>query len=207
MVIIKEKGATRRKFDFYKTPPEFVRAALKATLPYTYEEVMGNEPTLVLDPGCSDGVWGKEFEKLYPNSFLVGYDIREVNPHYDEFHLEDFLTARAVPEFDYVVGNPPFKYAEEFIRKGLDFLQFGGHLIFLLRLSFLESLKRGRGLFKEFPPYQVYVSERRIPFQLEEHGRGSDDTAYALFHWVKGYTGVTFLEWLDWSFDEEKKSS
>lgn len=206
MVIIKEKGVTRRDFDYYKTPREFVREALKITLPYRYKEVIGTEPILVLDPGCADGVWGSEFKKVYSTAYTVGYDIRDVNPQYNEFHKEDFLSAKVIPEFDYVIGNPPFKFAEEFVRQGLAFLKGGGYLIFILRLAFLESIKRGRGLFTESKPHSVHVSCRRIPFLLDDGIRGSDDTAYALFTWVKGYNGNTKLDWLDWSLDAKKES-
>lgn len=208
MVIIKEKGNTRKEFDLYKTPREFVREALMPIVPYKsfLNKNYALERLSVLNPGCADGVWGLEFRKLYSNVYIVGYDIRDVKPNYDEFYKQDFLTVEPRPVFDYVIGNPPFKYAEEFVRKGLAFLRHGGQLVFVLRLAFLESLKRGKGLFKEFKPFQVSVSMRRIPFLLDELNKGSDDTAYAVFYWMKDYDGETYLDWLDWSLDEKKES-
>jgi hypothetical protein len=103
--------------------------------------------------------------------------------------------------FDGVIGNPPYKFAEEFVRKSMDLLVDHGFIIFLLPLSFLESVKRGQGLFQDFPPYDVMVSMRRISFTKN---RKADNTAYAIYTWIKNTSPDTTLSWLDWNYDRSE---
>jgi hypothetical protein len=92
-----------------------------------------------------------------------------------------------------VIGNPPYREAEAFIRRGLSMLDPGGHLIYLLRLAFLEGQKRRDGLFRELPPFQAAVCSKRPSFT----GDGKTNaTAFTLLHWVRGYRGETRLSWL-----------
>lgn len=95
--------------------------------------------------------------------------------------------------YDCVIGNPPYKYAEAFVRLSLEHTVEGGYVVFLLRLAFLEGQERGAGLWKEYPPKQVAVCSQRPSFT----GDGKTDaTAYAVFVWQKGYSGSTSLTWL-----------
>src|SRR5262245_27832883 len=94
--------------------------------------------------------------------------------------------------FDLVIGNPPYKHTEQFVRHGMDMLESGGYLVFLLRLNFLEGQGRGRSFWNRYPPVKVVVSSRRVSFS----GDGkSNATAYAYFVWQQGYTGETKLAW------------
>ncbi len=105
--------------------------------------------------------------------------------------------------YDFVVGNPPYKFAETFIRNGMAVLNDGGWLVFLLRLAFLEGQARAKALWREYPPHTVAVASRRPSFT----GNGKTDaTAYACFYILKGYRGPTNLSWLDWDnglYDED----
>lgn len=93
-----------------------------------------------------------------------------------------------------MIGNPPYRLAEEAVRWGLTHLRFGGAVVMLLRLAFLEGQARGRGLWREFPPSRVRVLTRRPSFT----GNGKTDaTAYAIFEWA-GSPKATTLDWLDW---------
>jgi hypothetical protein len=94
--------------------------------------------------------------------------------------------------FDLVMGNPPYKYAEQFVRQAYRMLEPDGHLIMLLRMNFLEGIGRAHGLWRTHPLKQTVVCSRRVSFS----GDGKTNaTAYAYFIWQKGWKGDTRLLW------------
>jgi hypothetical protein len=89
-----------------------------------------------------------------------------------------------------ILGNPPFRQAQEHVEAGLDLLRDGDCLAFLLRLNFLGSKDRVR--FWRRPGLEsVQTIAPRPSFGLNKHGKpGSDGTEYALFTWRKGHRGA-----------------
>jgi len=66
----------------------------------------------------------------------------------------------------------------------------------LLKLTFLESIKRYK-FFKENPPKVVYVfCKRQKVYHANKEPTGSGLIAYAWFVWDRDYNGKTYLEWL-----------
>lgn len=184
----KDKLPKRADHDFYPTPIEFVRAAL-----FTAEI---DTPRAVLDVGAGDGVWGKAARERWPEAYIVGVEVRDVlKPDgYDWwFSPCDFLQYEqpSAGWYDMVIGNPPFKFAEPFVRNGLHLLEDDDYLLYLLPLAFLTSEGRANGLFKQHPPLKVVVSAQRISFT----GRNNPDL-HALYLWRKGYQGETTLDWM-----------
>ena len=100
----------------------------------------------------------------------------------------------SVARIDWFVGNPPYNAAEEHVRHALGLAERG--CAFLLRLAFLESIKR-RQFWEEYPPSEVYVLDKRPSFT--EDGK-SDSAAYAWFVWHtdRPHQGAR-LDWLRWS--------
>src|SRR5579859_63782 len=182
--------AARAAFDHYPTPPWVctVGVQLLASL--------GVDPRArVLDPGAGSGAWGQAARAQWPQASICGVDVRslDVPPAYDTWRAADFLTFSDRP-YHLVIGNPPYYQAEEFVRHSLRLLAPGGHLLFLLRLAFLESHRRAVGLHREFPPKIVGVLASRISFT---HDGRSDDTPYALYCWQPDAApGQTELRWL-----------
>lgn len=191
----------REKNDFYPTPVELVRESLNLLdTKYPYSGAY-----FVLDPGAGDGVWGEGMRAKYPTAYIIGSDIRDIpKPSaYDLWFTEDdYLdTHIRIEGYDYIVGNPPYRYAEEFVRKSYNMLVPSGQLLFLLRLAFLEGQKRSSGLWAELKPKKVYVLNRRPSFTGNHK---TDATAYMLCLWEKGYSGDTMLDWLKWDYDKSQ---
>jgi len=200
--------------DYYQTPEELVRAAI--TKVHKDEEIAYRYGGIdVLDAGCGSGVWAKECTQLtyggpeendYP--WITAIDIES---HFisrpdliDELIIDDFLTYNFRHKFDFICGNPPYSLAEEFIRRAYDLLHEDGYIYFLLRLSFLEGIKRGRGLFKEMPLKKVYVLSRRPSFFSIDGKHTTDTLAYAMFLWQKGFNQILpDLDWLDWEYEND----
>ena len=125
----------RSKTDAYFTPSECTEALLK----------YGDIPTtgsLVLEPCCGDGAISKvlkEFGYTVFSSDIVdfgyGKQINFLNP--ERFKVKY--------QFDAIITNPPYKDAEEFINKSI---YVAPYVAMFLRLSFLEGIKRGKGIFR-----------------------------------------------------------
>ena len=198
----------RHEDDFYPTPIGLCTAAVELLPTF----VAGGS-LFFLDPGCGSGVWGQairrsKFGKLFLNPIIVGVELRDIeyNPDYTLLHsnfnyLTDHLTDN---NFDYVIGNPPYKLAEQFVRKAHSDLLNGGYLLFLLRLGFLAGQDRSAHLFQEMPPTDVWICGKRPSFYLPDHPKHkkTDAQDYALYLWKKGVKETTKLHFdFRWDYD------
>jgi len=183
--------------DFYPTPIEVCNAALDVLDKDTY--VSG------IDVGAGDGVWGEAFRKRFGHlPILTGIDIRDdakgnrIPNVYDKWIVSDYL--EHTDKYDIVIGNPPFRFANDMVEHSLDLLNPNGILLFLLRSAFSESAVRYKKFFSVgLNPIYEYQSVRRISFT---GNKKSDNTAYSIFVWKKGWEGETTKRWLDWNYDK-----
>ena len=101
---------------------------------------------------------------------------------------------------DWVITNPPFKYAREFIEKGLR-QSYKGVAMFL-KIQFLEGKAR-KEFFKNTPLKYVYVfSGRQDPMRdglalnPATNKKWGGTTCFAWYVWEKGYEGEPILKWI-----------
>ena len=97
----------------------------------------------------------------------------------------DFLEGPFDPlSYDWVITNPPFKLAEEFIHTALPIARAG--VAILARTVFLESVGRYSGIFRERPPTIVAQFVERVPMVKGRLDRKvTTATGYAWFVWQK----------------------
>lgn len=186
------KVRERVEGDYYATPPEDTQKFIDT------HELKG---TRILEPSCGEGHISEVIKGKYPEREIISRDIYDRG--YKDFdRVEDFLESDPNEKFDTIITNPPFKYFQEFIEKGLSKLNDGGELILLGRLQVLEGRKRYE-LFKDYPPKYVYVSVGRIHTmrngkRYDENGKKWSSTlAMAWFIWEKGYTGEPIVRWVE----------
>jgi hypothetical protein len=183
--------------DHYPTDPRAARAAILA-----YGPSDRDRPIRIIDAGAGWGIWGIVARQLYPAAEIIGIDISPPPPElapgiYNSWQQESYLTATLPDGVDLVMGNPPYKPAERFVRRSLGLLADGGALVFLLRLYFSGSKRRARGLFRTDPPETVATLIGRPSWTWFRNGR-TDADEYAIWFWRKGYTGRTYHDWLEW---------
>lgn len=112
----------------------------------------------------------------------------------------DFLSQTEIFYGD-IITNPPYKYAKEFVEKGLDLVNDGNKVIMFLKLQFMEGKARKK-LFTKYPPKTIWVSSSRIlcaknaDFPGMIAGGGSA-VAYAWYIWEKSFQGVTEVKWFN----------
>lgn len=180
----------RHELDFYPTNQEHVAAAFDL-LPCDFA------PKEILDPSMGYGVFGKEARLRYPDAWIVGIDVNPYLPHfnYHDWNIRGDMLEMAfdAPMFDLIISNPPYGVAESFVHRSLDLLHTGGWLVFLLRLSFAESVGRYKLFNYDARPHTVAICSDRPSFT----GNGKTDaSAYAYFCWQKGYKGDTKMTWV-----------
>jgi len=168
--------------DFYATHPDTTRKLLEK------ERFSKN----VWECACGRLDMSRVLEKY-------GYNVRSSDIE-DRVGNEvlDFLSSKE-PWNGSIVTNPPFKYAQEFVEKALELLPNSEKCAFLLRIQFLEGIKR-RKLFDENPPKTVYVFSKRAfcarNGEFEKYKGVGSAIAYAWFVWQKGYKGDTVVKWI-----------
>lgn len=164
-----------RTLDFFPTPPWGGRA--------------GAEQLLALDPGAKvvrDPACG-EMHMAAPLGEYFEVIASDVYAHQPDTPIRDWLDDAAwpdEPDCDWIVTNPPFNIAEEFVTRGLRRARRGVAL--LLRLSFLESTGRYALMAGDTPLTRLAVFSERLPMAL---GRWDpalrSATSYGWFFWMK----------------------
>lgn len=141
-------GGKRREGDFYPTPWEATVALL--------EEV--KFPDFIWEPACGDGAMA-EVLTAYGHT-VAATDV--VHRGYGAELTSCFLTGktRVAQKVFGIVTNPPFKLAEEFIRKALSYTP---SVAMLLKATYPNAADRV-ALFEEHPPSRVLPLTWRLDF-------------------------------------------
>jgi hypothetical protein len=177
----------RRDADYYPTPKWCVDRILDRK-PIVY----GNT---ILEPSAGDGSLVKAFGEFDFLWTLVECreECRKQLEGLGEVHIADFLSWElSQARFDTCVMNPPYKQAEDFIRKAMSCCN---EIYALLRVGFVSATLRHGWLRRNMP--DVYLLPNRPSFI----GTGERDAnEYAWFYWdttrpLPRYSGeVTLLD-------------
>lgn len=177
----------REENDYYATPPKTTEALLNVM------ELKGS----IYEPACGEGHISEVLKKRYPGSKMYSSDL--INRGYGRTEI-DFLTHDYKGEkFNNIITNPPFRYAEEFIRKSLELTT--DKVIMLCKIQLLESKQRNK-LFNETPLKYVYVFANRQATwingkETNENGKPWSTTmCLAWYVWEHGYKGRPQIGWI-----------
>lgn len=113
-------------------------------------------------------------------------DASDVYPYgYGQVH--DFLSDEPwpFPQPEFIVTNPPFKHAEEFVRRGLEIASMG--VAVLCRTSWIETPGRFKLFWGKQPLTVMAPFTERVSIQLGSWDPGLGAmTSYSWFVWIKG---------------------
>lgn len=145
-------------------------------------------PARVLEPSIGAGAFARAVAAYWPGSPIDGIDadplaaglgaLPVTRQRVGDFLEMDPIDLR-VRQYALIVGNPPFRDAEEHVRRALSIVQRGGTVAFILRLAFLASAGR-RPLWRQHAPSEVWILPERPSFTDDGKTDGAD---YAFYVW------------------------
>jgi hypothetical protein len=175
--------------DYFPTPPWAARALCE----FLESEIGSLSERDAWEPACGELHMAKGLA-----DYFRSVRASDVFPYAPEIELLDFpLLGAFEPEIDFVVTNPPFKLAEEFISAALKIAKIG--VAMLVRSAFIEGQDRHEELFSKTPPAfvlqfceRVTLLESRLiranevdPFAQVEGSKASSATPYCWLVWLK----------------------
>lgn len=109
----------------------------------------------------------------------------DVHDYGHGFPVQDFLWPKAYGgDIDWVVSNPPFRLAEQFVLRGLDIARIG--VAVLVRSVFIESAGRWESLFRKRPPSFMAQFVERVPMVKGRVDQSaSTATSYCWLIWYR----------------------
>jgi hypothetical protein len=186
-----QRKSPKESLDDFPTPPWATRALIEHILPElkTYKGI-------ILEPACNRGHMVKPLSEH--KAAVYGTDVLDYGTHYQnktlnfiapETNWTDFFVHVKGEDDDYMVltpdwmiTNPPFNIAEQFIQKCID-LKMPNVALFV-RSSFAEGKRRYRRLFSVKPPkIEAVFCERvsLVPKKLDR--KASLATSYCWMIW------------------------
>jgi hypothetical protein len=161
--------------DYFPTPPWAARA--------------GGELIKRLDPAarsCWEPACGEGHMAHGLADYFAIINQSDVHPYRAGQLVRDFLAPMPTGTVtDWIITNPPFNRAGDFVQLGMDRARRG--VAMLLRLVFLEGAKRHFLLYGPNPVTVVAPFAERVPMVKGRWDpEASSATAYAWFIWQKG---------------------
>jgi hypothetical protein len=167
--------------DLYQTPPEAVRALLKAE----------SLPRTIWEPACGPGSIARTLRAA--GHVVYATDLVDYKSPDQDMSRWDFLNERQAPiGVEAIVTNPPFKNADEFVEHSLKLCP---KVYMLLRLSFLEGgtkSKARRAILDGGRLAKVMPFANRLPMMHRDGYEGPKEGSkmvFAWFVWNEAHTG------------------
>jgi hypothetical protein len=165
--------------DFFPTPPWATRALFHHVLPQLDVQTVGR----VWEPACGEGHMAAVISEF--SNAVVATDIFDYGYGTAPVDFLDQMLPSAVDTVDWIITNPPFKPADQFVLRALDVAAVGVAL--LLRTQWLESEDRYYSIFRDRPPslFAPFV-ERVAMLRGRWEPDASTATSYSWFVWKRG---------------------
>lgn len=184
--VMSQRQEPKDSLDNFPTPPWATRALMEKII---FQHNFNSQSCL--EPACGAGhmskVLGEYFNEVV-SSDLYDYGYGKIidftNGYYDR------------ESYDWVITNPPFKLAEQFINEALQVSRLG--VAVLVRTVFLESIGRYQRLFNITPPSCVAQFSERVPIVKGRLDiKATTATGYAWFIWEKNLATEPNLKWIE----------
>jgi hypothetical protein len=174
--------------DRYDTPPCAVHALL----------AVERLPPRIWEPACGTGNIVRVLRKA--GHLVTASDLNDRGC--PNSRVADFLdagTRRLSRHCDAIVTNPPFALAQQFITVALERVRL---VVMLLRLAFIESVRRAPLLDSGGPLARVHVFANRLPMMHRDGWKGrkaSSAIAFAWFVFDRAHSGPATIDRIRWA--------
>ena len=144
----------------------------------------------MLEPACGEGYMSRVLSEYFDS--VRSFDIHA----YGFGYVDDFLSSSWADEsVDWVITNPPFKAAEEFVTRGLQIARCG--VAVLVRTVFIESVGRWQRLFRDCPCTNFAQFVERVPIvKGRVDPKATTATGYAWLVWDKQASEHSRIVWI-----------
>lgn len=181
--VMQRRVEAHDSLDDFPTPPWATRALCEHVI-----GVDGLSDMTVWEPACNRGHMAIPLAEYFDSVFTS--DIHNYGWQ-GQGLTEDFLFPGNELPVEWVITNPPFRLAEQFIAKGLKTASVGVAVI--VRSAFLESIGRYENLFRDNPPSIIaQFTERVVMVKGRLDPVGSTATAYCWLVWQHGHPSTRF---------------
>lgn len=184
--VMQQRSEPHDSLDDFPTPPWATRALMEYVIPDC------GVGSLVWEPACNRGYMSRalgEYFGAIHESDIHDYGIGA--------YTHDFLFPTASASFwfdevEWIITNPPFRLAEQFIEQARGLATEGVAMI--VRSAFLEGVGRYERLFSKNPPSIIAQFTERVPMVKGRYDpKASTATSYAWLVWLAGDNETTFM--------------
>jgi hypothetical protein len=168
----------RNQADFYQTPYSMTEQLF---------EIETFDPKgIISDPACGKMAIVKIIKNHHPENKIYYIDLNEGN---------DFLVKH--PIVDYIITNPPFSLAFEFIQRAKEICC--DKFCMLLRLEYLHGLNRYKSkIYEGLKSVNIFIRRPMLSDKIRDDGKYTTGMiTYAWYIWQKGYSAEPVIRWID----------
>jgi hypothetical protein len=184
--VMAQRVEAKDSLDNFPTPPWATRALLE----HVIADAGPFRKMTCWEPACGAGHMARPLKEYFGK--VKASDIYA----YGHGTASDFLAGPIeAASVDWIITNPPFRLAEDFIQRSLVVARRG--VAILARTVFLESVGRYREIFDQNPPTRFAQFTERVPMVKGRlDAKASTATGYAWFVWEKNAPPLPRLMWV-----------
>ena len=184
--------------DDFPTPPWATRALIKHVI---FPRLVFDPPAVLRqarawEPSCNRGHMVLPLREYFGT--VHASDIHDYSAEWSgQDRVCDFLFPGSEPPHiaaqgvDWIITNPPFRLAEQFLQRAFGLA--GSGVAVIVRTAFLESVGRYELLFSKNPPSIIaQFTERVVMIKGRLTATGSTATSYCWLVWIVGREGTEF---------------
>lgn len=186
--VMQQRSEPHHSLDDFPTPPWATRAMLDHLIEGEWWPYVDDQS--VREPAANRGHMVRPLSEYFAS--VEASDIHDYGAGYP---VQDYLFGPPPPRTDWTITNPPFRLAEQFIRRGLE---CSDAVAVIVRSAFLEGVGRHKALFSVHRPRLVLqFTERVVMHKGKLSPKGSTATAYCWIIWTPpGRNGPTTFDWI-----------
>lgn len=195
-----QRSEPHDSLDDFPTPPWSTRAFLE----YVVAPVVGGLDEMAKlsawEPACNRGYMARPLAEYFRRVYAS--DVFDYSVHgapWCQDRVVDFLwpdsenTAISKHGVDWIITNPPFRLAQQFIWRARQVKGVRG-VAMLTRTSFLEGVGRYEQLFSVTPPNVIAQFSERVPMVKGRLDPSiSTATSYCWMVWITGASDTKFV--------------